>query len=195
VCPLFQALWVWLPLVWNPWRRTTEGHHTGFRFKVVVALSGVPLHARNLDVAQFILGLAYVNPTPFDFRDRPTIDDHEFFVSAWCWHPSFIPTEVVIFIPKPHVLGVLPPELWASGAHLPGLRYPVRTRLVAYQDWGAPPGSPDVGGGHDDDRGDDERGNRSYNSTESVAGNDEVDERPAGHGLGRSRAGPSAPAP
>jgi hypothetical protein len=41
---------VWLPLVRNPWCRTIEGHHARFRFKVVIALSGVPLHARNLDV-------------------------------------------------------------------------------------------------------------------------------------------------
>lgn len=35
-----------------------------------------------------------MNPTVFDFRDYPIIDDREFFVSAWCWHPSFIPAEV-----------------------------------------------------------------------------------------------------
>jgi len=54
-------------------------------------LSGVPLHARNLDVAQSVLGSACVNPSASDFRDRPAFDDREFFVSAWCWHPSYTP--------------------------------------------------------------------------------------------------------
>ena len=48
--------------------------------------------------------------------------------------PEFHPRRGGLFILEPHVLGVLPPKLWASGAHLPGLCYPVRTRLVAYQD-------------------------------------------------------------
>ena len=75
---------VWLPLLWNPWRRTTQAHLARFRFKVVVALSGIPLHARNLNVAQSVLGLACANPSASDFKDRPAFDDREFFVSAWC---------------------------------------------------------------------------------------------------------------
>ena len=153
---------VWLPLIWNPWRRTTEGHLGRFRFKVVVALSGVPLHARNLDVAQRILGSACGKLEFSSFRDRPDIDDREFFVSACCWHPRFIHAEQVICIPEPHIPGVLPPEAWAQDAHLPGLRYRVRARLVAYQDWASPPGSPGHGGGFGDrDRGDDGEGRSS----------------------------------
>ena len=142
---------VWLPLLWNPWRRTIEGYLGRFRFKVVVALSGVPLHARNLDVAQRFLGSACGKLELSSFRDRPDIDDREFFVSAWCWHPSFINAEGVIFIPEPHIPGVLPPEAWGHDAHLPGLRYRVRARLVAYQDWASSPGSP--GGFEDRDHG------------------------------------------
>lgn len=127
---------VWLPLVWRPWRRQSLGHAGRFKFKVVVALSRVPLHARNLEVAQTVLGPTCAEVNFSDFRDRPLLDDREFFVSAWCWHPSFIHSEQVIFIPDPHYPGVVVDD------HLLGLRYLVRARLVAYQDWSTPPPSP-----------------------------------------------------
>lgn len=71
---------------------------------------------------------------------------------AWCVDPWFIPDEQVLFVPKPRVLN---PEAAASTV-LPGLRYLVRIRLVACQDWNTPPASPVDGrgdGGHDDDDG------------------------------------------
>jgi len=80
-----------------------------------------------------------------DYRDRPSIDDREFFVSAWCWHPSFITQEEVVFIPEPDVPGAPPPTLLPHGAHQPGLCYNVHVRLVAFQEWHTPPGSPDGG--------------------------------------------------
>lgn len=84
------------------------------------------------------------------------VDDREFFVSAWCWHPSYIPAEQVIFIPEPQLPGVLVED------RLPGLWYLVRTRLVAYQDWSTPPPSlprdDDVDDGHGDGAGGEDGG-------------------------------------
>lgn len=109
-----------------------------------MAIARLPLHARNLEVAQTVLGSACAEISFTEFRDRPLIDDREFFVSAWCHHPKLIHEEQIIFIPEPRVPGIAPPD-----SHLPGLRYLVRTRLVAYQDWSTPPASP-RDGGHDD---------------------------------------------
>jgi hypothetical protein len=139
-------------LIWNPWRRTSLAILEKFKFKVIVAIARLPLHARNLEVAQTILGPSCANLSFTEFRDTPMIDDREFFVSAWCWHPRLIHEEQIIFIPDPAVPGIAPPV-----DHLSGLRYLVRTRLVAYQDWTTPPPSPsddvDVDDGQPDDLG------------------------------------------
>jgi hypothetical protein len=120
---------VWLPLIWNPWRRTSLAILEKFKFKVFVAIARLPLHARNLEVTQTILGPSCANLSFTEFRDTPLIDDREFFVSAWCWHPRLIHEEQIIFIPDPAVPGITP-----LVDHLSALRYLVRTRLVAYQD-------------------------------------------------------------
>lgn len=65
--------------------------------------------------------------------DVPPDDARELFATAWCLHPHFIPDEQVIFIPELRILG--PVE--AAAAELPGLRYLVRIRVVAFQDGGA----------------------------------------------------------
>lgn len=117
----------------------------------VVALSRVPLHAQNLDLAQTVLGSSCAKVELSQFRDVPPEDDREFFVSAWRWHPNLIQEERIIFIPEPHIPGVVMDD------RLPGLRYLVRVRLVAYQDWNTSPGSPD-GGGPDDGAGGDDGG-------------------------------------
>jgi len=76
-----------MPLVWHPWRRTSGASATAFKFKVLVALRRVPLHARNTDVAQVVLGPSCTDVELIDRRDTPVDDDREFFVIAWCWHP------------------------------------------------------------------------------------------------------------
>jgi hypothetical protein len=45
-----------LPLVWRPWRRTSIASAGSFRFKVLVGMKCVPLHARNVATTQTILG-------------------------------------------------------------------------------------------------------------------------------------------
>jgi hypothetical protein len=78
-----------------------------------------------------------------DLRDRLNEDDREFFVVAWCRHPSYIEPEKVIFIPEPLVPGV--EENMRRGLH-----YLVRIRLVALQNVVALPGPPGDGGDEDD---------------------------------------------
>jgi hypothetical protein len=111
-------------------------------------MSRVPLHLRNTTMAQVVLGPSCCDVQLSQFRDILDDDDREFFVQAWCWHPSFIERQKLIFVLEPPVLGV-----YVEPTSAPGLRYLVRTRLVAYQDWRTPPGSPgDAGndGGGDD---------------------------------------------
>lgn len=124
-----------LPQIWRPWRRNSQGLAARFWFRVVVALSRVPLHARSLEVAQTVLGPSCAELAFSDFRDRPIEDDREFFVSAWCWHPDYIQEQQVIYIPEPHIPGVLVED------HLPGLWYLVRVRLVdtaGFSGWRGP---------------------------------------------------------
>lgn len=113
-----------------------------FRFRVVVALSRVLLHARNVVVAQVVLGPSCCRIQPSRFRDTPEDDDTEFFVMAWCCHPSLIEREKPIFIPEAPTPGILE----ANPRSAPGMRYPVRIRIVAVQDRNTPPGSPAAGG-------------------------------------------------
>lgn len=119
-----------LPLVWRPWRRTSMASTGSLRFRVLVGMTRVPLHARNTAVAQMILGPSCAEVEVTRPRDVPEDDDREFFVTAWCFHLSFIQGEQVIFIPEPTVPGMVYDECLA----LPSLRYLVRLRLVTYQD-------------------------------------------------------------
>jgi hypothetical protein len=120
-----------------------------FRFKVLVAMGRLPLHARSVAVAQAILGPSCAGVEVARPRDNPDDDDREYFVTAWCWHPRFIPDEQITFIPEPR----LPGACEAARSELPGLRYLVRLRVVAYQDRNTPPPSPADDGHRDDDDG------------------------------------------
>lgn len=102
------------------------------RYRVLLGLRPVPLHARSAATAQAILGPACVEVVVIRPRDVPEDDDREFFVTTWCVHPRLIPDEQVIFIPEPRLL---PPAL-AAVTEPPSLCYLVRIRLITYQAWG-----------------------------------------------------------
>lgn len=104
----------------------------------------IPLHVRSAATAQIILVPCCANITVVWPEDVPEDDDSEFFVTAWFWHPRYIQHEQIIFVPEPSYPGANE----AAWTELPGLRYLVRLRLIAYQDWATPPPSP---GGDDDD--------------------------------------------
>lgn len=67
----------------------------------MVGMRQVPLHARSTSTAQIILGPSCANVTVVPSGDASMDDDREFFVTAWCLDPRFIPDEEVIFIPEP----------------------------------------------------------------------------------------------
>lgn len=92
-----------------------------------------------------VLGRACAEIEPSDLGDVPAEDDREFFVSAWCWHPSFINDEYLIFLSEAHL------PLHANAASLPGLWYWVRVRLVAFQDHTPPLPPPPPEDDEDDD--------------------------------------------
>lgn len=127
-------------------------------------MTRVPLHARNLVVAQSILGTACAHIELAPPEVTPLDDDHEFFVAAWCLHPSFVPDEKIIFIPEPNVR--IPGNALYIGVEevvlnrLLGLCYLVHLRIVEYQDWSTPsPSSIDEGLDMDDDDTDDSDNN------------------------------------
>jgi hypothetical protein len=94
-------------LIWHPWRRTAMASASFFRYRVLVGMTRVPLHARSLSVAQRILGRACARIELAPPESIPEDDDREFFVAAWCMDPSFVPEEEIIFIPEPvgHIPG------------------------------------------------------------------------------------------
>jgi hypothetical protein len=93
-----------------------------------VGFTRIPLHARSAATAQIILGPSCASVEVVRPRDVPDDDGRELFMTAWCSHPRHIPGESVIFIPEP---GIAIPEGTVE-EELPGLRYLVRVRLVAY---------------------------------------------------------------
>lgn len=133
-----------------------------FHYRVLIGMRRVPLHARSVVVAQTILGRACAQIELAPPEVCPENDDSEFFVAAWCKHPSFIDDEKIIFIPEPdvripgHALYLHADEIVLN--RLPGLQYLVRIRIVEFQDWSTPPPSFDEGpggGNLDDDDSDD----------------------------------------
>jgi hypothetical protein len=139
-----------LPLVWRPWRRTSLATADSFRFRVLLGISRLPLHARSVDTAQAILGAAYANVELTNLRDTAEDDDREFFVTAWCASPALINEDSRIFIPEPLVRGIADEGRQA----LPGLSYLVRVRLVAFQDGGSDNDGGDIHSEGENDPGD-----------------------------------------
>lgn len=144
-----------LPLVWRPWRRTSTATADTFRFKVLVALRHVLLHARTAKVAQTILGPCCSNILLVQLRDVPVDADREMFVTAvtaWCRHPHLISEEENIFIPEPPIPG----NIEAERSQLPGLHYSVRIHVVAFQNWNGPLDHPGGDGGDEGGNGGDD---------------------------------------
>lgn len=106
------------------WSRQTNGVLDEFSHRVVVALQGVPAHARNVAVAQLRLGTYCCEVEISSVRDRPIDDDREFFIQAWCKDPSLILSEDIIFIAELLLLGVVDPGVRR------GLWYQVSARIV-----------------------------------------------------------------
>jgi len=82
-----------LPLLWRPWWRTSWATAGTFRYRVLVGMRRVPLHARNVATAQTILGPSCAEVVVVRPSDVPDDDEREFFVTAWCADPRFIPDE------------------------------------------------------------------------------------------------------
>lgn len=138
-----------LPLIWNPWRRTSLAHSGAFRYRVLVGMRRIPLHAWNVPTVQTVLGpcCSGINIVrPIDVDDD---DDRELFATAWCWHPRYVRCEQIIFVPEPFIPGAN--DEFATA--LRGLRYVIHIRLVAYQDFNTPPPPPGAPG-PDDSQGD-----------------------------------------
>lgn len=129
-----------------------------FRFRVLVGMRHVPLHARSTAVAQTILGSACARIELAPPEVAPVDDDREFFVAAWCLHLRFIPEEKIIFILEP---SMHEGPFYHHQEELPGLRYPVRIRIVELQDWSTPEDDDDGHGWIGDDE--DDFGDSNHN--------------------------------
>jgi hypothetical protein len=143
---------------WRRWSRLIMASAGSFCYRALVAMKGIPTHARSQEVAQAILGSAGVkveiaNPEAVADPDS----ERELFVSTWCVHPDLIPDEMIMAIPEPEAehdgsspLYLRPWEVIHT--EVPALRYLVRLRLIEFQDWRTPPTSDDddfYGGGRD----------------------------------------------
>ncbi|EER88477.2 hypothetical protein SORBI_3010G159300 [Sorghum bicolor] len=137
-----------IPLRWRLWSRQACGVLAEFSLRVVVALRGLPAHARKVAVAQLRLGTCCCEVQVSNVRDRSIDDDREFFVQAWCKDPSLILPVDSIFIPEPLLPGVPDPGVRR------GLRYQVFARVVELQGLRPPPRPPDNDDDDDADEGD-----------------------------------------
>nr|AWA45122.1 UPI0001A88450 related cluster [Saccharum spontaneum] len=111
-------------LVWKWWRRQSMASVGAMRFKVLLGLKGLLVHTWSTDT---------VVEAP---QTVPREDLREYFVTAWCIHPMFIPSRRSSRCMLPFVVAPIQFEL-------PTLRYLVRIRVVETQDWNAPPSDDD----------------------------------------------------
>lgn len=132
-------------LRWRRWSRLIMGSSGAFRYRVLVAMKGLPSHALFEDVAQAVLANAgaKVECAAPEAVSDPN-DERELFVVAWCAHLDLVPDEMMIAIPEPEpehdggpLLFLRPWEIIHD--EVPALRYLVRLRLVEFQDWHTPP--------------------------------------------------------
>ncbi|CAD6234888.1 unnamed protein product [Miscanthus lutarioriparius] len=136
-------------LQWRRWSRLIMGLAGAFRFRVLVAMKGIPSHARSKETAQAILGssctnVEFANPEALADPD----DESELFVAAWCAHPDLIPDEMIMAVPEPEEHDGGPP-LFLRPHEI------IHDEII--QDWHTPPPSSDDGmdfGGDDSDSGD-----------------------------------------
>jgi len=89
-------------LRWRRWSKLIMASSGAFRYRILVAIRGIPYHARSLATVQTILGSSCAKPElalPEAIPDAE--DERELFVAAWCAHPDLVPDEVVLAIPEP----------------------------------------------------------------------------------------------
>lgn len=128
-------------LCWWRWNRIIAASAGSFRFRVLVAIKGIPSHARSIETAQGLLASSFANPEIADPEMLPDADnERELFVAAWCAHPDLVPDEMVLAIPEPvpkHDGG--PPlflRTWeVIHDEVSTLRYWIQSCLVEFQDW------------------------------------------------------------
>jgi hypothetical protein len=78
-------------LIWHPWSRLSMASSTFLHYRVLVGMTRVPLHARSAVVAQTILGQVCARIEIALLEAVLVDDDREFFMSAWCMDPRFVP--------------------------------------------------------------------------------------------------------
>lgn len=134
---------------WRRWHRLITGSSGAFRYRALVAMKGIPAHARSVEVAQTLLGssgckVVIANPDALNDPD----DEREMFVAIWCAHPDLIPDQKILALPEPEEEHDGGPPLYLRPweiieTEVPALRYLVQMRLVEFQDWHTPPTSDD----------------------------------------------------
>jgi hypothetical protein len=102
-----------LILVFWIWCHESRVLLSALRYKVLLAIDNIPLHAWSTETAQDIIGLAYrvfeLAPSMVNKSDMTS-----FMVVVWVVHPDLIPREVGCIIPEPEesfIEGKPPPVL------------------------------------------------------------------------------------
>lgn len=127
-------------LVWRRWRRESMASAGSFRFKVLIAMTG-------------ILGYSCtkVEEAP------PSEDSREYLVAAWCMHPDFVPQEVIVAVPEPEVPFVVEPPLYLREHEISGHCGTWFAFASSRCRIGTPPSSPDGASPDDSDDSNDPR--------------------------------------
>lgn len=118
-----------------------------FRFRVLLAMRGIPAHLWSLGAAQRILGPSC---TGLELASVTANQENmeEYLVAAWCIHPDFIPAEMIVAVPETDVPFFVEPPLFLRQhemirSEMPGLRYLVRIRNVEGLYWRTPTSTSD----------------------------------------------------
>jgi hypothetical protein len=104
-----------------------------------VELCGILAHAWFLSTAQHILPPAYSNLKASP-QTITKVEMHCFVVSAWCIHPTLVPCEKIIFIPRPDIAHVYDPLMFLQleeviNTHQNMLLHHVLIRILKIEDW------------------------------------------------------------
>ena len=91
-----------MALHWRRWSHLIMGSVGMFRYRVLVSMKGIPLHARSSEMAQAILGSssAKVDIVNLEALSDPD-DERKLFVAAWCMHPDLIPNKNIMAVLQP----------------------------------------------------------------------------------------------
>jgi hypothetical protein len=126
-------------IVLKRWRRQLTATAEDLRFKVSLAIRGIPAHAWNAATARQLLSPACLLVQPLAAPLSST-DLRQFAAEASCVHPDLIPCERLMFIPEPDVPREYGPPLFLQPEEVIhqsqlALWYRIFIDIIEVEDW------------------------------------------------------------